>query len=49
MITYHKLLIAIFKKDNASLSHRLQRILLKIFQCNITILYKTGPQLFIAG
>ena len=37
MITDHKLLEATFKKDIASLSHRLQRIPLRIHQYNIWI------------
>ena len=47
MITDRKLLVAIFKKDVASQSHRLQRILLQIHQHNIRILYQPGPQQFI--
>ena len=47
MITDHKLLATIFRKDDASLSHRLQRILLWIHQYNIRILYKLRKQLFI--
>ena len=39
MITDHKLLIAIFKKDITSLSYRLQRILLRMYQYNMGILY----------
>ena len=48
MITDHKLLVAIFKKDIVRLSQRLQRILLHIHQYSIRILYKCRPQLFIA-
>ena len=44
MITDHKLLVPIFKKDVATLLKRLQRILLH----NIGRLYKLGPPLFIA-
>ena len=39
----HKQLVAIFKKDVASLSHRLQRIFLFINQHSIRIQYKPGP------
>ena len=46
VITDHKHQVRKFKKDIASLSHRLQRMLLWIHQYNIEILYK--PQLFIA-
>ena len=48
MMTDHKLLVVIFKKVVASLSHRLQRILLWIHWYNIRMLYKPEPQLFIA-
>ena len=47
VISDHKLLVAIFKKDMAILSHRLQGILLRAHQYNIRILYKPEPQLFI--
>ena len=47
MITDHKPLVATFKKDVASLSHRLQRILVQIVQYNIRIQDKPGPQLYI--
>ena len=47
MITDHNLLVAIFKNDVGSLSHRHQRILLRMHQNNIRILYKPEPQLFI--
>ena len=47
-ITDHKVLVAIFMKDVASLSHRLWRALLQIHQYNIWILYKSRRQLFIA-
>ena len=47
MITDHKVLVAILKKDVAGLSFRLQRIPLQIHQCNIRILYKLGLQMFI--
>ena len=42
MIIDNKPLVAIFKKDVASISFRLQRILLQIYQYNIRILYKPG-------
>ena len=47
MITDHKPLVVIFKKDIASLSHRLQRMVLRILQYNIGIQYKPFPQLLI--
>ena len=43
----HRLLVLIVKKDVSCLSHRLQRILLGIQQCNIGMLYKPWPQPFI--
>ena len=43
MITDHKQLVAIVKRDVSSLSHRLQRILLWIQQYNTRILYMPGP------
>ena len=46
IITYHKPLIIIFKKDVATLSQRLQQILLSINQCRDRILYKPRPDLF---
>ena len=49
MITNDKPLVAIFKKDVAILSQRLEEILLHIHQYNIRILHKPGLQLFIAG
>ena len=48
IITDHKLLVAIFKTDVATLSQRLQRILLRIYQYRVRIIYKSGPDLFIA-
>ena len=48
MITDHKPLVIIFKKDATTLSHRPQRILLCIHQYNVRILYNPGSQLFIA-
>ena len=49
-VTDYKPLVAIFKKDVANLSHRLQlqRILLHVHQYSIGILYKPEPQPFIA-
>ena len=47
MNTDHKPVVVIFKKNVATLLHRLQRIKLHIHQYNIRILYKMGPQLFI--
>ena len=47
VITDHKLLVTICKKDTASLSHRLHRILIQVHQYSFRILYKTGQQLFI--
>ena len=48
VITDHKLLVAIFKKDVATLSQCIQCILLKIHQYRVQILYKPGPEIFIA-
>ena len=42
------MLVAIFKKDIASLSNRLKRILLWIYQNSPRILYQPGPQIFLA-
>ena len=41
-------MVAIFKKDVATLSQRLQCILLKIHQYRERIIYKPGPDLFVA-
>ena len=46
IITYHKPLVAIFKKDVATLSQHIQHILLKIHQYRVQIIYKSGPQDF---
>ena len=46
--TDDKPLVAIYKKDVASLSQRLQRLLLHIHQYNMRLPYKHRPQLFIA-
>ena len=48
VITDHKPLVAIFKKDVATLSQHIQCILLKIHQYRVQIIYKPGPELFIA-
>ena len=48
IITDHKLLVAIFKKDIVTLSQRIQCILLRIHQYSVKILYKQGPEIFIA-
>ena len=48
IITYYTSLVAIFKKDVATLSQRIQSILLRIHQFWVRILYKPGPDLFIA-
>ena len=48
MITDHKLLVAVYKKEVMCLSHRLKNILSCIHQHSIRILYTPGPQLFIA-
>ena len=40
--------MAIFKKDVATLSQGLQQILLRIHQYRVKIIYKPGPDLFIA-
>ena len=47
-ITDHKPLVAMFKKDVATLSQHIQCILLKIHQYRVQILYKPGPEIFIA-
>ena len=49
VITNHKPFIAIFKKDIASLSQRLQQIPLHIPKYRIIILYKPALQLYIAN
>ena len=48
VITDHKPLIAMFKKDVATLSQRIQCILLKVHQYRVQIIYKPGPDIFIA-
>ena len=47
-ITDHKPLVSIFKKDVATLSQWIQHILLKIYQYRVQIIYKPGPDIFIA-
>ena len=48
VITDHRLLVSIFKKDVATLSQQIQHILLKIHQYRVQIIYKPGPDIFIA-
>ena len=48
IIINHKPLVSIFKKDVAILSQCIQQILLKIHYYTIQILYKLGPEIFIA-
>ena len=48
IITDHKPLAAIFKKDAAMLSQKIQQILLRIHQYRVRIIYKPGLDLFIA-
>ena len=48
VITDHKLLVSIFKNNVATLSQRIQHILLKIHQYRVQIIYKPGPDIFIA-
>ena len=48
IITGHTPLVIIFKKDVATLSQKQQRILLRIHQYRLRIIYKLGPDLFIA-
>ena len=48
VITDHKLLISVFKKDVATLSQMIQCILLKIHQYRVQVIYKPGPDIFIA-
>ena len=47
-ITDHKPLVSIFKKDVVTLSQQIQHILLKIHQYRVQIIYKPGPDIFIA-
>ena len=48
VITDHKPLVSIFKKDVAMLSQQIQYILLKIHQYRVQIIYKPGPDISIA-
>ena len=48
VITDHKWLVSIFKKDVATLSQRIEDILLKIHQYRVQVIYKPGPDIFIA-
>ena len=48
IITDHKLLVCMFKKDVATLSQCIQCILLKIHQYRVQIIYKPGPEIFLA-
>ena len=48
IITDHKPLISMFKKDIATLSQHIQCILLKIHQYRVKIIYKPSPKIFIA-
>ena len=48
VITDHKPLVSMFKKDDATLSQCIQCMLLKIHQYRVQIIYKPGPEIFIA-
>ena len=48
IITDHKPLVSMFKKDVATLSQCIQHILLKIHQYRVQIIHKPGPEIFIA-
>ena len=48
LITDHKLLVSMFKKDVTTLLQHMQHILLKIHQYRVQIIYKPGPKIFIA-
>ena len=48
IITDHKPLVCMFKKDVATLSQCIRCILLKIHQYRVQIIYKPGPEIFIA-
>ena len=48
IIMDHKTLVAIFKKDEAMLSQRIQWILLRIHQYRVRSIYKPGLDLFMA-
>ena len=47
VITDHKPLVSLFKKDVATLSQRIQHILLKIHQYRVQVIYKPGPDIFL--
>ena len=47
IITDHKPLVSIFKKDVATSSQRIQHILLKIHQYRVQVIHKPGPDIFI--
>ena len=49
IITDHKPLISMFKKDVATLLQCIQCILLRIHQYRVQIIYKPGPKIFIAN
>ena len=48
VITDHKPLVSIFKKDVTTLSQMIQHILLKTHQYRVQVIYKPGPDIFIA-
>ena len=48
VIMDHKPLVSMFKKDVTTLSQQIQCILLKIHQYRVQIIYKPGPEIFIA-
>ena len=48
IIIDHKLLVSMFKKDVATLLQHMQHILLNIHQYQVQIIYKPGPEIFIA-
>ena len=48
VITDHKPLVSMLKKDVATLSQHIWHILLKIHQYRVQIIYKPGPEIFIA-
>ena len=47
-ITHHKILMAILNKDVATMSQWLHHIMLRIHKYRLHIIYKTGPDLYIA-
>ena len=48
IITNHKPLVSVLKKDVTTLSQCIQCILLKIHQYRVQIIYKPGPEIVIA-